>query len=100
MILRRLLAALSAAAIALAAATTARGEVRWLEVVHNFGAFDEDGGTVRCNFTMVNKGPDDVSVRTARASCGCTTPSFPHKALAPGDTAASASPCKWPSATA
>ncbi len=63
------------------------GEVRWLDSVHNFGAFDEEDGSVSCTFRMVNKGPDEVSVRSARASCGCTAPHYPHEAIAPGDTA-------------
>ncbi|HAP30211.1 MAG TPA: hypothetical protein DCR26_08830 [Porphyromonadaceae bacterium] len=64
-----------------------RSETRWLETEHNFGAFDEDDGKVTCSFRMINKGPDDVSVRSARASCGCTTPSYTKSAIAPGDTA-------------
>lgn len=64
-----------------------RGETRWLETEHNFGAFDEDDGKVTCVFRMINKGPDDVSVRSARASCGCTTPSYTKSPVAPGDTA-------------
>lgn len=65
-----------------------RGETRWLETEHNFGAFDEDDGKVTCVFRMINKGPEDVSVRSARASCGCTTPSYTKSPVAPGDTAA------------
>ena len=42
-----------------------RSETRWLETEHNFGAFDEDDGKVTCSFRMINKGPDDVSVRSA-----------------------------------
>lgn len=64
-----------------------RGETRWLETEHNFGAFDEDDGKVTCVFRMVNKGPEDVAVRSARASCGCTTPSYTKSPVAPGDTA-------------
>ncbi len=76
------------AAAAVISAANLRGETRWLESEHNFGAFDEEDGTVTCTFRMVNKGPDDVAVRSARASCGCTTPRYPHSAIAPGDTAA------------
>ena len=80
--MKRLIPLLIAAAMALPAAAA----VRWLETVHNFGAFKEDDGKVTCRFTFVNDGPEDVSIRAARASCGCTTPSFTKTPIAPGDT--------------
>lgn len=66
----------------------AKGEIRWLQTEHNFGAFDEDDGTVECKFVFTNKGPEEVSIRSARASCGCTMPHYPHDVIAPGDSAA------------
>ena len=60
--------------------------VRWLETVHDFGAFKEDDGKVACSFTFVNDGSKEVSIRAARASCGCTTPTFTKTPIAPGDT--------------
>lgn len=65
----------------------ASAHVEWLEGVHDFGAFDEDDGNVSCSFRFVNHGPEPVAVISARPSCGCTVPSFPRKAIAPGDTA-------------
>ena len=62
------------------------GQVRWLEASHDFGAFKEDDGKVTCHFRFVNTGKDAVSVRAARASCGCTAPSFTKTPVEPGDT--------------
>lgn len=69
------------------AAICARGEVEWLEVSHDFGAFKEDDGKVATTFRFVNLGPEEVSIRAARASCGCTTPSYTKTPIAAGDTA-------------
>jgi len=59
----------------------------WLEKVHNFGAFDEELGTVYCEFHMVNHGPEPIAILSARANCGCTRPEYSTDPVAPGDTA-------------
>lgn len=59
----------------------------WVATSHDFGAFDEDSGPVSCRFALVNDGPGDIAITSARATCGCTTPSYPTGAIAPGDTA-------------
>lgn len=77
---------IAASALALAALLPAPAAVRWLNTVNDFGAFREDDGKVTCTFRFVNQGPDAVTVRAARASCGCTTPSFTKTPVEPGDT--------------
>lgn len=76
-------------AMAILAAVAAYGEahVRWIETTHNFGAFSEESGPVTCEFVMVNDGPGNASIVAARATCGCTQPSYDVRALAPGDSA-------------
>lgn len=77
------------AAVAMAAVmlhVPAMGSVRWLGTTHDFGAFKEDDGKVTCQFRFVNDGPDAVTIRAARASCGCTAPSFTKTPVAAGDT--------------
>ena len=64
----------------------AAASVRWLGTTHDFGAFKEDDGKVTCEFRFVNDGPGAVTVRAARASCGCTAPSFTKTPVAAGDT--------------
>lgn len=79
---RRLLsAALSACVFAVSGA-----QVNWLDTTHDYGAFAEDGGSVSCEFRFVNAGSEPVAIIAARASCGCTTPSFTKTPVAPGDT--------------
>lgn len=75
-----------AAAVALLAAQ-ATAEVRWNETTHDFGAFDEEAGRVSCEFVFVNTGRSSISIINARASCGCTAPTFSTAPVAPGDSA-------------
>lgn len=65
-------------------AQTAKAE--WIEQVHDFGAFDEDMGKVTCRFPFVNTGKVPLSIISARATCGCTTPRFSNRPIEPGDT--------------
>lgn len=74
--------------IAAVAAPTVSGQVRWLDPTHDFGAFSEDLGNVTAEFKMVNEGETPVKILDARATCGCTVPEFPKRAVAPGDTLA------------
>lgn len=62
-------------------------QIKWLQTEHDFGAFDEDLSEVGCSFRMVNVGDAPVVINNARATCGCTTPQYPHDPIAPGDTA-------------
>lgn len=65
----------------------AAAKVRWLNgTTHDFGAFKEDDGKVTCQYRFVNDGTEAVSIRAARASCGCTTSSFTKTPIEPGDT--------------
>ncbi len=78
---------LSSLWLSVAAIASAAPEVTWLETHHNFGAFDENDGKVTCQFRFVNSGDQPLAVTAARATCGCTAPSFPRHPIAPGDTA-------------
>ncbi len=65
----------------------AGAELVWLTEEHDFGAFDEDLGVVSCTFEGVNVGDEPLVVLNARANCGCTTPHYSDRPVAPGDTA-------------
>ncbi len=78
-----LLAAFSLLSVISVAAQTAHFPV----TDYNFGAFDEDSGPVDCRFALVNTGDKPLTILSARATCGCTTPTFPRRAITPGDTA-------------
>jgi hypothetical protein len=65
---------------------TAQPQAQWLSTTHSFGAFDEDLGKVTTYFKVVNVGDKPLSLLSVRASCGCTTPTYSNKPIAPGDT--------------
>ncbi|MDE6802375.1 MAG: DUF1573 domain-containing protein [Muribaculaceae bacterium] len=67
-------------------AAQAEPEVKFLTETHDFGAFDENDGTVSCDFPFVNVGDEPLMIVAARATCGCTTPHYTKDAVAPGDT--------------
>lgn len=74
--------------IAVSALTAgAQGKGVWLDTTHNFGAFDENMGTVYCDFKLVNTGNEPLAIIAARANCGCTRPEYSTEPVAPGDTA-------------
>lgn len=62
-------------------------QLKWLEEVHDFGAFSEDLGTVSCRIPFVNSGDTPLVINAARATCGCTTPAYTKDPVLPGDTA-------------
>ncbi|MDE6207914.1 MAG: DUF1573 domain-containing protein [Muribaculaceae bacterium] len=81
------LAAIALTAGAAAAQTdVATTSVEWLELSHNFGAFDENDGPVSHIFRYVNTGSSPITILAARASCGCTSPEYSRTPVAPGDT--------------
>lgn len=53
---------------------------------HDFGLIQEDGGKVQVAFSFKNEGEDSLTIAEVKTSCGCTAPSWPTKAIAPGDT--------------
>lgn len=71
----------------LAATGRATGpEVRFVETTYDFGAFDENDGTVKCVFTYVNTGDEPLTIVASRATCGCTSSSYTKEAVEPGDS--------------
>ena len=64
----------------------AGASLRWLQTVADFGAFAESNGPATAVFRAVNTGDAPLVVLGARANCGCTTPTYDHGEVAPGDT--------------
>lgn len=72
----------------MACALAATATIEWTTpTTHNFGAFSEDMGPASTVFSFVNTGTEPVSILAARASCGCTKPTYTRGEIAPGDTA-------------
>ena len=53
---------------------------------HDFGVVNENGGPVKHTFKFVNTYDKAIKIANARASCGCTSPSWTREPIAPGDT--------------
>jgi hypothetical protein len=52
---------------------------------HDFGTVEESG-PIGYEFTFTNTGNAPIVISDVRASCGCTTPSWPKEPIAPGGT--------------
>lgn len=65
---------------------SAQPKPEYPEPVRNFGAIAEEDGPATCEFPVVNTGTEPLTILSARATCGCTTPVYSHKPIAPGDT--------------
>ncbi len=59
-------------------------DIQFEEVSHDFGTIPEKGGNVTHDFYFTNTGTAPLVIVTVSASCGCTTPKFPAKPIAPG----------------
>ncbi len=57
--------------------------IRFLETEHDFGQVKE-GEKVTFKYVFENTGNADLLIRKVRATCGCTTPSWDKKPIAPG----------------
>lgn len=57
--------------------------MRFKELSHDFGTVKEDTKHLY-NFVVTNTGKKPLFIQNVKASCGCTTPKKPEKAIAPG----------------
>ena len=54
--------------------------------VHDYGKIQKNADGA-CFFTITNSGTEPLLITNAKGSCGCTVPSWPREAIAPGETA-------------
>ena len=59
--------------------------ILFFETEHDFGQVKE-GKKVTCKYTFENTGNADLIILNAKATCGCTKPSYSKKPIAPGKT--------------
>ena len=52
---------------------------------HNFGTIKQEE-KVEYTFKFTNTGESDLVITDARASCGCTVPTYPKQPIKPGET--------------
>jgi hypothetical protein len=61
-----------------------QAEIKFDQLTHDFGTFNEKDGVVSCVFTFTNVGEAPLVINQAVASCGCTIPDWPKKPIMPG----------------
>ncbi len=61
------------------------GKMVFEDTIHNFGILRE-GEQVAYEFTFVNKGPKDLLINEAKASCGCTVADYPTNPFKEGQS--------------
>ncbi len=86
----RILTVLSLLIFAITAFGRTPGEkvgVSFSELSYDFGTIATDAGPVVHSFTITNNGSGAVAILSARASCGCTEPSYQRRPIMPGESA-------------
>jgi len=63
------------------------GKFEFEETTHDFGNIHEENGKVSHEFKFTNKGTAPLLITEIVPSCGCTTPTWPQEAVAPGQSA-------------
>jgi hypothetical protein len=65
------------------AAAQGGGIFKFEEETHDFGEMMQ-GGDASFVFKFTNVGTEDIKITLAKGSCGCTVPTWPQEAIAPG----------------
>jgi len=60
-------------------------EIYFEETTHNYGTIDYNGNGT-CEFSFKNTGKEPLLLTNVRASCGCTTPTWPKNPIKKGKT--------------
>ncbi len=60
-------------------------KIKFKDEVYDFGKV-KDGTLVEHDYEFVNDGENPLVLKNVKASCGCTTPSWPRDPIAPGKT--------------
>lgn len=77
---------MAVSSVFLMSADKPKATIKFAEKVYDFGTIREDAGPVTHKFDFVNDGTANLVIVDATAQCGCTTPSYPKNAVAPGKT--------------
>lgn len=63
------------------------GALQFRTTSHDFGNIKSTNGSVSYEYKFVNEGKAPVAIlMVTNGGCGCTTPSYPRKPIAPGDS--------------
>ena len=58
-------------------------EIYFKNTTHNYGTIEQNGNGI-CEFTFKNTGKEPLLLTNVRASCGCTTPTWPKEPIKKG----------------
>lgn len=72
--------------VAMAATAQENKIVEFNERTHDFGTVKQEDGDIYTTFTFVNQYASPITLKSVKASCGCTTPSYSHEPVAPNAT--------------
>lgn len=61
-----------------------KAKIEFDKTSHNFGTISENGGPAIYDFKFTNTGTVPLILTNVRAGCGCTTPEWDRKPVAPG----------------
>ncbi len=65
---------------------TSNATIDFESKVIDYGTIEHNSDGAR-KFIFTNNGTDPLQIKSARGSCGCTVPTWPKEAIAPGETA-------------
>jgi hypothetical protein len=68
-----------------AADDNAQPSIEFSSRSHDFGTVKEKNGIISHTFTFTNTGTAPLVIISAKASCGCTEPSFQKRPIQPGE---------------
>jgi len=60
--------------------------INFTKVTHDFGNIKQTDGLAKITFEFTNTGGKPLNISEVHASCGCTTPTWTNKPVAPGQT--------------
>ena len=58
-------------------------EIYFENTTHNYGTIEHNGNGI-CEFTFKNTGKESLLLTNVKASCGCTTPTWPKEPIKKG----------------
>ena len=64
---------------------TAKSTIDFVSKVVDYGTIEHNSDGVR-KFVFTNNGTEDLIIKNAKGSCGCTVPQWPKEPIAPGAT--------------
>jgi len=65
---------------------TAKSTIDFVSKVVDYGTIEHNSDGVR-KFVFTNNGTENLIIKNAKGSCGCTVPTWPKDPIAPGETA-------------